>query len=174
MSKPSTVVVLLANDCAVFFGFMGIAPTLLTCGFGTMLVVSPEPGPYSLATPVAGSATLEGSSAPVAWLASLLWILSYAVDQCVFPPVCRLWAKGLDLSACGILCLTDLDELLKLRLDPFEIHYWYALVLKRPAIIEFLISQSLQSPAHAKLHSLLLSSPLECMQKGFCYLGLEF
>ena len=46
------------------------------------------------------------------------------------------------------------------RLEPFEIHCWYALVLDRPATIEFPISLSLQSPTHEKLYksTILLTS----------------
>ena len=51
-------------------------------------------------------------------------------------------------------------------------HCWYALVLVRPATIEFLISLSLQSPTHVKLHrsTTLLTSWM--YDESVCYLDL--
>ena len=53
-------------------------------------------------------------------------------------------------------------------------HCWYALVLERPATIEFLMSLSLQSPTHAKLHksTTLLTSWM--YDESVCYLDLVF
>ena len=48
----------------------------------------------------------------------------------------------------------------RVRLEPFEIHCYYAFVLEKIATIEFLVSLSLQSPTHAKLYrsTILLTS----------------
>ena len=40
----------------------------------------------------------------------------------------------------------------RVRLYPFEIHCWYAVVPLRPTMIKFLVSLSLQSPTQLKLH----------------------
>ena len=79
MSESSTVKALLVEGPALLSGFVGPEATVFTYSLSTVSVVlSPGLGP-SQATPVAMSATPEGSSAPEAVPASLLGILGYFV-----------------------------------------------------------------------------------------------
>ena len=81
VSKSPTIIALLIDGYTFFSKFVGIQATLFTCSLRTgSVVLSLGPDPCGWATPMAGPATPEGSSAPVAWSASLLSVLGQFVD----------------------------------------------------------------------------------------------
>ena len=91
MSESPTVIALLVESPALLSEFVGPEATVFTYSLSTVFVVLSLGPASSQATPVAMSATPEGSSAPEAVPVFLLRILGYFVYGCTVSIVCRLW-----------------------------------------------------------------------------------
>ena len=94
----------------------------------------------------------KSTSVPVTWAPSLLGILGQLVYWCTIPTVCRLWVKGLDLPACGILYLANPDAFTYTEIGSFWNTLLVCFCTWDPSYDGILISLFLQSPTRVKLH----------------------
>ena len=129
-----------------FFGFVGPEATVFTHSLSTVPVVLP-PGPGPPRPPLGPCLLPLKAPLPLKLCLPCYWVYWAILHMDV------LSVQSVDSGHRAWTCLhvaSSVWQILmhsfRVRLEPFKMHCWYALVLLRPGMMEFLISLSLQSP----------------------------